>query len=104
MGMRYFLCQCPCPFDVAILRGLVPAAQQDDDGLAPSDEVDAVAGAVVDPHLADPVEVLHVTQVARPNAQQALGDPAFRVPVAQPGGPITRAESYRIGSYPQAVK
>ena len=58
---------CRQPFgglDIAVLRALVAAAQQDHQHLAPLDEVHPVAGAVVDAQLADTLaHRLHVTEL-----------------------------------------
>ena len=73
--------------DVAALGGFVATAEQDDDRLAPLHEMDAVAGAMVDPQLANAVEEFHIAHQAGLEAGDADGDLGLRAAVAQGGKP-----------------
>jgi hypothetical protein len=59
------LCQLDRALDIAILRSLVAAAEQNDDKLAATDEINAVSRAVIDSHLRYAAsDRLHVAWIA----------------------------------------
>jgi len=63
------------PFDVAVLRALVSAAEQDDDGIPHSAEIHPVTGSEVDAKLLHAItHGADVAKVAQPNAGDALAD------------------------------
>src|SRR5215213_1208035 len=75
--------------DVAGLRPLVAAAQQDDERLAAADEIDSVTGPIIDPELGDPsADRLRVAEVAERKAPDSNVDSSLRLPVAKPIEPF----------------
>src|SRR5688572_15675760 len=71
-GMSDLLCHRDGLLDVARLRGLVAAAEQDDENPAASNEIDAIARPLVDPQLADAIEKLGVAEQTRLKANEPL--------------------------------
>src|SRR5690242_13481137 len=66
--------------DVAILRPLVATAEQDDDSVATPDEIDPVAGTVVDPHFQHAASYrFHVARIAKREAANANGNSGARL-------------------------
>jgi hypothetical protein len=76
MFIPQFASQFPCGLDIASLRALVAAAEQQDDQFAPSHEVDAVAGAEMKAQFTDAfTDGRDVTGIALRQSIDAIGDP-----------------------------
>jgi hypothetical protein len=56
------------------LRGLVAAAEQNDENLTPVDKIEAVAWSIVDPKLADSIEEFGISQETGLHSRNSLGD------------------------------
>ena len=71
-------------FDVAILRALVSATEEDHDSIPLPAEVDAVAGARVDPQLEHTfAHATCISEVSQANPRDSLPDPVSRGSVPQ---------------------
>ena len=79
-----------CLLDVVLLRGLVPADQEEDDLASALSEIQTIARTVVDAQLVHTAsDRLVVAEVARKgNAPDAQVDSRLRIGVAQPLEPL----------------
>lgn len=59
--------------------------------VSPLDEIEPIAGSVIDPYFADAAEIFHVAHQAGLNPHQPYGDTRLRLPIpqlAEPEGKI----------------
>jgi len=78
-----------CPRNVAVLRTLVAAAEQNDDDIAASDEIDAITRSVIDAHLANaPADRSDVAEVAEREPANSQIDPTDGPSIAEFGNPL----------------
>ena len=93
------------PLDVAVLRALVAAAEQDYKGLALAAEVHAVARTEVDAQLVNTfADGLGITEVAQPQASNAGADSVAGRPIAKPTQPLgERFAAVRAGVDPDLL-
>lgn len=89
--------QFPCPGDVVGLAGLVAAAQQQDELIAPASQIDAISGAEGEAQLQDAAtHRLHSTDVAASQPIETGHNPKASLPVlelAQPTIELLRGEN-----------
>lgn len=70
--------------DVTRLRALVARAEKDDDDIALADEIEPVAGTMVDPKFPNALtDRLGIAEMAKFETAEAQGDPPLRVSVLQ---------------------
>src|SRR3954447_20896878 len=70
--------------DIPVLGALVASTEQDDHRRAALDEIDPVAGTIVDPKLADALsDRANVAGVAERQAADADVDPGLSLPIAE---------------------
>jgi hypothetical protein len=65
------------------LRDLITPVKQDHHFIAPLDEVDAIAGAVIDTHFIDAAEILGVTKLAYAKTINPLLDTKLSGPILE---------------------
>lgn len=74
--------------DVLLLRGLVAAAQKQDQFIALLDEIDAISRPMVDPQFEDALaDTLEVAGISHLETGDAPGDPQHGRPVPKPFQP-----------------
>jgi len=78
---------------IATLRRLVAAAQQDDQGFAPAGGIEPVSGPVIDAKFDQPVEHLYIAEQATLDARNPVGDAPLCLPVAKPMPPLAKSLS-----------
>ena len=89
MSFTPFFSQALCRLDVLRLRAFVPTAQQNNDGVAPLLEINAVSRAMVDAQFADALSYgFRIPRKSKGETVQAGRDQATRPLILEPCSPL----------------